>query len=108
MATILHITQDNFEQEVEKAPIPVLLDYWADWCGPCRMLSPTIEELAQEFCGKIRVAKINIDEEPTVALLHKVMSIPTVCLYVNGKEVKRLVGLRDKAELTEVIKTVLK
>ena len=108
MATILHITQENFEEEVVNASKPVLLDYWADWCGPCRMLSPTIEELAQEYCGKIRVGKINIDVQPTLALLHRVVSIPTVSIYSEGKEVKRLIGLRDKPELVEAIQEVLK
>ena len=108
MATILHITQENFEEEVVNASKPGLLDYWADWCGPCRMLAPTIEELAQEYCGKIRVGKINIDEQPTLALLHRVVSIPTVSIYSEGKEVKRLIGLRDKPELVEAIQEVLK
>ena len=104
---MIHITEDKFEQEIVQSPIPVLVDFWADWCGPCRMLSPIVEELEQQYRGKLKVCKINIDEQPTLALLHKVMSIPTVSLYKDGKEVKRLVGLRDKPELDEAIHDVL-
>lgn len=105
--SMIHITEDKFEQEIVQSPIPVLVDFWADWCGPCRMLSPIVEELEQQYRGKLKVCKINIDEQPTLALLHKVMSIPTVSLYKDGKEVKRLVGLRDKPELDEAIHDVL-
>ena len=105
---ILNINDQNFEEEVMQATVPVLIDYWAEWCGPCRMLSPTIEELEQEYRGKIHVGQINIEEQPTLALIHKVMSIPTVSIYLHGKEVKRLIGLREKSELAEAIQEVLK
>ena len=105
---ILHITDQTFEEEVMQASVPVLIDYWAEWCGPCRMLSPIIEELEQEYRGKIHVGNINIDEQPTLALIHKVMSIPTVSIYLHGKEMKRLIGLREKSELAEAIQDVLK
>lgn len=105
--SMIHITEDKFEQEIIQSPIPVLVDFWADWCGPCRMLAPIVEELEQQYRGKLKVCKINIDEQPTLALLHKVMSIPTVSLYKDGKEVKRLIGLRDKPELDEAIRDVL-
>ena len=105
---ILHITDQTFEEEVMQASVPVLIDYWAEWCGPCRMLSPIIEELEQEYRGKIQVGKINIAEQPTLALIHKVMSIPTVSIYLHGKEMKRLIGLREKSELAEAIQDVLK
>lgn len=105
--SILHITEETFEQEVLLAKVPVLVDFWADWCAPCRMLSPIIEELEVEFRGKIHVGKIDIDRQPKLALEHKVMSIPTVSIYVGGKEVKRLIGLRDKPELVDAIKEVL-
>ncbi|MCD8355724.1 MAG: thioredoxin [Clostridia bacterium] len=105
---ILHITDENFEEEVLKASVPVLIDYWADWCGPCRMLAPTIEELEKEYRGKIHVCKIDIDQQPTLALTHRIMSIPTICIYVHGKEVKRLIGLQDKPELVEAIEEARK
>lgn len=105
---ILHITDENFEEEVLQASVPVLIDYWADWCGPCRMLAPTIEELEKEYRGKIHVCKIDIDQQPTLALTHRIMSIPTICIYVNGKEVKRLIGLQDKPDLVEAIEEARK
>ncbi len=105
--SIMHITEETFDKEVLEAPVPVLIDFWADWCGPCRMLAPTIDELEQKYRGKIHVGKIDIDRQPKLALVHKVMSIPTVSIYSHGKEVKRLIGLRDKSELDEVIQEVL-
>ena len=104
---IVHITEDKFESEVLQAHMPVLIDYWADWCGPCRMLAPTIDELELQYRGRLKVCKVDIDNEPTLALTQRVMSIPTVSLYTGGKEVKRLIGLRDKAELDSAIQEVL-
>ena len=103
----IKITAENFEKEVLQAREPVLVDFWADWCGPCRMLAPTIDELEQQYRGKLHVGKIDIDQQPKLALVHKVMSIPTVSIYAHGKEVKRLIGLRDKPELDAVIQEVL-
>ena len=105
--SIMHITEETFDKEVLEAPVPVLIDFWADWCGPCRMLAPTIDELEQQYRGKLNVGKIDIDQQPKLALVHKVMSIPTVSIYAHGKEVKRLIGLRDKPELDAVIQEVL-
>ncbi|HBI64466.1 MAG TPA: thioredoxin [Clostridiales bacterium] len=105
--SIIHITEETFDSEVLQAPVPVLVDFWAEWCGPCRMLAPIVEELAQEYVGRLRVVKIDIDEQPKLALVHKVLSIPTVSLYVHGKEVKRLIGLRDKPELAAAIEEAL-
>lgn len=104
---IIHITDDTFEKEVVQSPVPVLVDFWADWCAPCRMLAPVIEELEVKYRGKLHVGKIDIDRQPISAVTHKIMSIPTVSMYVHGKEVKRLIGLRDKAELEEMIRAAL-
>lgn len=101
--SIIHIEENQFEEEVLQSHMPVLVDYWAEWCGPCRMLAPIIDELEQQHRGQLKVCKVDIDRQPTIAVLHKIMSIPTVSLYVNGKEVKRLIGLRDKAELEDCI-----
>ena len=105
---IIHIQGEEFEKEVMNAALPVCIDFWADWCEPCRMLSPILEDLAQVYCGKMKFVKLNIDEAPQIAVEHKIMSIPTVSVYVNGKEVKRLIGLRDKAELKQEFDNILK
>lgn len=101
------VTADSFSEQVLRARTPVLVDFWADWCGPCRMLAPTIEALEQQYRGKLRVGKVDIDRQPKLALANRIMSIPTVCLYVHGKEVNRLIGLRDKSDLDQAIQNVL-
>ena len=84
------------------------MDFWAPWCGYCRRIGPAYEKIGEEYADSLVVGKINIDEQPTLALLHRVVSIPTVSIYSEGKEVKRLIGLRDKPELVEAIQEVLK
>jgi len=93
------VTDATFEEEVEKSAIPVLLDCWATWCGPCKMLAPTIEKLADELAGKIKVAKLDVDENPKTAMKLEIMSIPTLLIYKDGKQVANLVGIKPKAEI---------
>ena len=100
----LKITGENFEDEVMKSSIPVLIDFWAPWCGPCQMMGPIIEQLAKEYEGKAKVGKVNVDEEGELAQAFGVMSIPTIVLVKDGKVVKQLVGARPKEELEEIIK----
>ena len=95
----LKLSSENFKEEVLNSEEPVLVDFYADWCGPCNAMSPVIEELAKEFEGKAKVGKINVDENSDIAVEYNVMSIPTLIVFKNGKEEKRLVGLRDKEEL---------
>lgn len=102
MAEIV-ITSENFEQEVLKSNIPVLLDFWATWCGPCQMIAPVVEEIAEEYEGKLKVGKINIDEQMELALEYKVMSIPTLMLFENGEVKKREVGFMTKQEIEEML-----
>ena len=97
------ITATNFEDEVLKSEVPVLLDFWASWCGPCRMLAPVIAEIAEEQAGKIKVGKINVDEEPVLASTFKVSSIPTVVVMKDGKVTNVSVGFRPKADIEALL-----
>ena len=99
----LKITRENFENEVMKSDIPVLIDFWAPWCGPCRMMGPIIEQLAEEYEGKAKVGKVNVDEEGELAQAFGVMSIPTIVLVKDGKVVKQAVGARPKAEVEAML-----
>ena len=98
----LKLKSENFEEEVLKSEKPVLVDFYADWCGPCQMMGPIIEELATELEGKAKVGKINVDENPDIAVEYNVMSIPTLIIFKKGREEKRLVGLRDKEEILSI------
>ncbi len=99
----LTITLDNFEEEVMKSDKPVLLDFWAGWCGPCRMLGPVISELAEELEGKVKVGKINVDEQPELASEFGVSGIPMVLVMKDGKIVNKAVGYRPKADLLSLL-----
>lgn len=95
----IKVTSDNFEAEVIKSDIPVLVDFWADWCGPCKMLGPVLSEIAEENEGKIKVCKVNVDDEGELARSFGIRSIPTVLAYRNGEIVDKSIGYCDKAEL---------
>lgn len=95
----IELNSENFEKEVLNSEKPVMVDFFADWCGPCKMMAPIVEELATELYGKAKVGKINVDENSDIAVEYNVMSIPTLIIFRNGKEEKRLVGVRDKEEL---------
>lgn len=99
--SVVTITKENFEHEVLKSDIPVVVDFWATWCGPCKMLAPVIEELAAE--GNVKVGKINVDEEGELAVKFNVMSIPTVMLFKGGQPVKTTVGYMTKEQLKETL-----
>lgn len=102
MAEVI-LTKENFEAEVLKSDIPVLVDFWATWCGPCMMLSPVIAELAEEFEGKVKVGKVNVDEQNELAMQYRVASIPTLLLFENGQLTKTSVGFMPKNELIETL-----
>ena len=100
---ILEITKDNFEQEVLQATKPVLIDFWATWCGPCRMMAPVVEEIAAEAGDTLIVGKVNVDEEQELAIRYGVMSIPTVIFFKDGKEIDRKVGVMPAGAYTQVL-----
>ena len=99
----LKIGVDNFETEVLAAEKPVLLDFWATWCMPCRMLAPTIEEIAEDFEGQVIVGKVNVDDDPDLARKYRVASIPTLIVFENGAEVRRSVGVISREDILDML-----
>ena len=96
------VTVSNFETEVLGSDLPVLVDFWASWCGPCRILYPIVEEIAQEYAGQVKVGKVNVDEQPDLALKFKVMSIPTLILFKGGEAVSTSIGVKPKQSIVEM------
>ena len=104
---ITTLTDTNFNEEVKGSDQPVLVDFWAEWCGPCKMIAPILEEIATEQEGKLRIGKLNVDDAPTTAQQFQVMSIPTLILFKDGEPQKRLVGARGKGQLLEELQAFL-
>ena len=103
----IKITSENFEEEVIKSDIPVLVDFFATWCGPCGALSPIIEEIAEEYAGKVKVGKVDVDEQPALARKFRVMSIPALLFFKNGRIVNTVVGFSDRGKLAGIIDRLL-
>ena len=102
----IHFTDENFNQEVLASDIPVLVDFYADWCGPCKMLAPVIETLATEFEGKVKVGKLNVDNAPETAQSYGIMSIPTLLFFKNGELVNKSVGVVSKTEIEQMLNSL--
>jgi thioredoxin 1 len=100
---IIHVTDESFEQEVLKSSNPVLVDYWADWCGPCKMIAPVLDEIADEYDGKVRIAKLNIDQNPDTPPRYGIRGIPTLMLFKQGEVEATKVGAVSKSQLTAFI-----
>jgi thioredoxin 1 len=103
MGNAVAVTQDNFDSEVLKSGVPVLVDFWAAWCGPCRAIAPTVEEIASEYSGRLKVVKVDVDENQDVSIQYGVQSIPTLILFKAGQPVERLVGAYPKPTLLSKI-----
>ena len=104
---LLELTNETFDEEVGASELPMVVDFWAEWCGPCRMVAPVLEQIATENAGKIRLAKLNVDDAPAVAQRFNIMSIPTLMVFKDGEMKKRIVGAKGKGQLLEELSDVL-
>lgn len=105
---IVTVNQDSFQKNVLESQKPVLVDFWAPWCGPCKMVAPIVEDLAKEYSGKAKFAKVNVDESPFVASSYGIMSIPTIIIFKNGKPAEQVIGYKPKNEFKKLLDSVLK
>lgn len=100
---MINLTNENFEKEVISSKKTILVDFWASWCGPCQMIAPIVEEISNEMSGKIEIGKLNVDEQPEIAIKYDVMSIPTLILFKDGKVVNTIIGYHSKEEILDFI-----
>jgi len=107
MADLLQVTDGNFDEEIIKADIPAMVDFWAEWCGPCKMVGPTVEALAKEYEGKVKIAKMNVDENRETPAKFGIRNIPTLILFKNGEVAQTIVGAHPKSYLEEELKKLL-
>lgn len=107
MSEDMHVTEQDFDDIVQKAGVPVLVDFWAEWCGPCKMLSPVLDELAAEYGEKVKIAKVNVDQQPNLAARYGIRSIPTIILFRGGEIAEQMVGMQPKEALKAKLDSLL-
>jgi thioredoxin 1 len=107
MSENMNITEEEFDGVIQNTTTPVLIDFWAEWCGPCKMLSPVIDELAAEYGEKIKIAKVNVDQQPNLAARYGIRSIPTIFIFKNGEIAEQMVGMQSKEDLKAKIDSLL-
>lgn len=107
MAELLHVTDSNFEEEILKADVPAMVDFWAEWCGPCKMVGPSVEELAKEYEGKVKIAKMDVDQNRETPAKFGIRNIPTLILFKDGQVVQTIIGAQPKSYLEEELKKLL-
>ena len=107
MSNVMDVTDQNFEAEVLQSDVPVLVDFYATWCGPCKSLAPIVDEIARDYDGKVKVAKVDIDRAPGVASSHGIMAVPTLILFKDGAEARKMTGFKARPELDAAIQAVL-
>ena len=107
MSAVVSITQDTFQTEVLKSDVPVLVDFWAPWCGPCRLVARVVDEVAQQYEGQLKVVKVNTDEQPGIASHYGIRSIPTLMVFMGGEKMEQMVGAVSKATLTKAVEPFL-
>lgn len=103
----IQLTKETYDGEVLKSNMPVLVDFWASWCGPCKMLTPIVSQLAEEYNGRVKVCKVNVDEQSELAAKNAIVSIPTVMIFVGGKQINKLVGVHSFDEYADILDEIL-